>query len=134
MLIAGAVIVFLLVVKLVKTAVKWAIMIAIVAGLLVYGANYKDTLTNIKDAVVENAGAAIADTVKEKAAQAIRDEAKEAKFTSNPDGSFTIKSKTIQVDGIPGENTVKVTVAGQSFNMNVVDALQTYIDQAKQNK
>lgn len=131
--IAGAVIVLLLVVKLVKTAIKWAVILALVAGLLVYGANYKDKLASIKDAVVESATAAVADGIKEQAAEAIKNEAKEAKYTANPDGSFTIKSKTIQVDGKPGADTVKVTVAGQSFNMKVVDAVQTFIDAAKKN-
>lgn len=131
LLIAVVLIGFILVVKLVKTAVKWAIILVVLAGVLVYGANYKDTLTTIKDAVVENAGSAIAETLKEQAANALRKEAKEAEFTSNTDGSFTIKSKTIQVDGRPGEDKVKVTVAGQSFQMNVVDAVQTFIDTAQ---
>lgn len=133
-IIAGAVIVLLLVVKLVKTAVKWAVILAIVAGLAVYGASYKDKLTNIKDAVVESAAAMVTENVKEQAAGAIRNEAKEAKFTSNADGSFTIKTKTVQVDGKPGSDTVKVTIAGQSFDMKVVDAVQAFIDQAKQNQ
>lgn len=133
-IIAGAVIVLLLVVKLVKAAIKWAVILAIVAGLIVYGANYKDKLTSIKDAVVESATAMVADNIKDQAAGAIRDEAKDAKFTSNADGSFTIKTKTIQVDGKPGLDTVKVTVAGQTFTMKIVDAVQTFIDQAKQNQ
>jgi hypothetical protein len=134
MIIAGAVIVLLIVVKLVKTAIKWAVILAIVAGLIVYGANYKDKLTSIKDAVVENATNMVAESVKDQAANAIRDEAKDAKFTSHADGSYTIKSKTVQIDGKPGSDTVKVTLAGQSFNMKVVDAVQTFIDQAKKNQ
>lgn len=134
LLLAIVLVVFILVVKLVKTAVKWAIILVILAGVVVYGANYKDTLTNIKNAVVETAGSAIADTIKDQAANAIRDEAKEAKFTNNPDGSFTIKSKTIQVDGKPGGDTVKVTIAGQTFSMKAVDAVKTFIDTAKGNQ
>lgn len=132
LVIAGAVIVLLLVVKLVKTAIKWAVILAIVAGVLVYGANYKDTLTSIKDAVVETATSTVADSIKQQAADAIKNEAKEAKFTSNPDGSYTIKSKSVQVEGKPGSDTVKVTIAGQTFNMKA-DALQAFVEQAKKN-
>lgn len=134
LLIAIVVVVFILVVKLVKTAIKWAIILVILAGVVVYGANYKDTLTNIKDAVVENAGAAIADSIKDQAAKAIKNEAKDATYTANPDGTFTIKSKTIQVDGQAGSDTVKITIAGQSFNMKAVDAVQDFIDAAKKNQ
>jgi hypothetical protein len=134
LLIAVVVVAFILVVKLVKTAIKWAIILVILVALVVYGANYKDTLTSIKDAVMENAGAAITETIKDQAANAIRDEAKEAKFTSNADGSFTIKSKTVQIDGSTGSDTVKVTIAGQSFNMKAVDAVKTFIDTAKNNQ
>lgn len=134
MIIAIALIVLIVVVKLVKTAVKWAIILLIVAGIAVYGANYKDTLTSIKDAVVENAGTALTDAVKDQAANAIKNEAKDAKYTANPDGSFTIKSKTIQVDGKPGSDSVKVTIAGQSFTMKTVDAVETYLEAAQKNQ
>lgn len=133
MVILGAVVVLVLVVKLVKAAIKWAIILAIAAAVIVYGANYKDTLTSIKDAVVESAGSAIAETVKAKAAEAIQSEAKEAKFTQNDDGTFTIRTKTIQMDGTPGSDKVTVTVAGQSFEMSLVGAVESFINQAKQN-
>lgn len=132
-IIAGAVVVLLIIVKLVKTAVKWAIILAIAAGLLVYGSNYKDTLGSIKDAVVETASGTVADSLKREAAKAIQDEAKEAKYTANADGSFTIKSKSVQVTGKPGDQTVVVTVAGQTFHMKMVDAVSAFIEQAKKN-
>lgn len=125
---------FILVVKLVKTAIKWAVILVIVLAVAVYGVNYKDTLTTIKNAVVENAGPAITDALKDQAANAIKKEAKDATFTSNADGTFTIKTKTLQVDGKPGSDTVKVTIAGQSFNMKAVDAVQTFIETAQKNK
>jgi hypothetical protein len=134
MIIAIALVVLIVVVKLVKTAIKWAIILLIVAGIFVYGANYKDTLTSIKDAVVENAGGALSDAVKEQAANAIRNEAKDATYTANADGSFTVKSKTIQVDGKPGSDTVKVTIAGQSFNMKTVDAVNAYLEAARKSQ
>lgn len=133
LLIAVAAVAFILVVKLVKTAIKWAIVLVILLAVVVYGANYKDTLTTIKDAVIENAGTAITDTVKDQAAKAIRNEAKEAVYTDNGDGSFTIKSKTIQVEGRTDSDTVKITIAGQSFNMKLVDAVKMYVEAAQNN-
>lgn len=130
---AIAVIVLLVVVKLVKTVVKWVVILAIIAGVLVYGSNYKDTLSNIKDTVSQAAGSAVAREVQDQAAKAITNEAKEAKYTKNADGSYTIRTKTIQLDGKPGSTDVKVTVAGQSFNLKADAAVQAFIDQAKQN-
>ncbi|MDF2924013.1 MAG: hypothetical protein K0R57_2927 [Paenibacillaceae bacterium] len=133
LVIAVVVIAFVLIVKLVKTAIKWAVIVIILLAVVVYGANYKDTLTSIKEAVVESAGT-VADTFKEQAAKAIRDEAKDATYVSNPDGSFTVKGKTVQVDGKPGEDSVRVTIAGQTFTMKLVDAVETFIAEAKKNQ
>lgn len=133
-IVAIAVIVLFIVVKMVKTMVKWVIILVVVAGVLVYGSNYKETLTSIKDTVVDAATSTVAQKVKDQALNAIKSEAKEAEFTKNADGSFTIKSKTVKLEGRPDAADVKVTIAGQSFNMKVDKAVQAFIDQAQQNQ
>ncbi|WP_040952911.1 hypothetical protein [Gorillibacterium massiliense] len=46
-----AVIVLFLIVKLVKTAVKWILVVVIAAAVLYYGYQYKDELENAKNLV-----------------------------------------------------------------------------------
>jgi len=131
---AIALVVLLLIVKLVKTVVKWVIVIAIIAGVMVYGANYKDKLADVGASIMDSTGKAVAAEIKDKAMGALTAEAKEAKYTKNADGSFTIKSKTVQLDGKPGSSEVKVTVAGQSFNLNVEGTVKAFIEQAQKNQ
>ncbi|WP_135556119.1 hypothetical protein [Paenibacillus cymbidii] len=124
-----ALVVIVLVVKLVKTVVKWVIILVLLAALAIYGYNYKDKLAD----VVQDAVSTISVAAQDQLTKAIKDEVKEAKYVKNADGSYTVKSKTVQIDGKPGSNDVKLTIAGQSFTIKADEALQKFIDQAKQN-
>lgn len=129
-MVAVALLVVVLVIKLVKTVVKWAIVLAIIAGLLFYGANYKDKLADIKDTL----GTMVAAEVKDQALKALAGEAKEAKYKLNPDGSFTIQSKSLQVEGKPDTSEVKVTFMGQTFHLKMDEAVKAFVEQAKKNQ
>lgn len=126
---AIALVVIVLVVKLVKTVVKWIIILVLLAAVAIYGYNYKDQLADVVQGAVSTIGA----TAQDQLTKALKDEVKEAKYVKNADGSYTVKSKTVQIDGKPGSNDVKVTIAGQSFTIKADEALQKFIDQAKQN-
>ncbi|TVY08536.1 hypothetical protein [Paenibacillus cremeus] len=128
-IIAAALIVLFLVVKIVKTVIKWAIVLAVLAGLFFYGASYKDQLLEMGTTV----GAKVAADVKTQAMKAVTDEVKDAKYKLNPDGSFTITTKSLKVDGKPGASDVQVTFMNQTFNLKVDDVLKGFIDQAKKN-
>lgn len=125
-----ALIVLFLVVKLVKTVVKWVIVILIIAAIFVYGSQYNGKLTEIKDTV----GTAVANEVKDQALKVIAGEAKEAVYKKNSDGSFTVQSKSVQIEGKPGSNDVKVTFMGQTFHLKADEAVKKFIEQAKQNQ
>ncbi|CAG7647124.1 hypothetical protein ACFQI7_19795 [Paenibacillus allorhizosphaerae] len=128
-IILAALIVLFLVVKIVKTVIKWVIVLAIVAGLFFYGASYKDQLLELGTTV----GAKVAAEAKTQAMNAISAEVKEAKYTQNADGSFTITTKSVKVDGKPGAGEVQVTFMNQTFNVKVDEMVKTFIEQAKKN-
>ena len=128
-IILGALIVLFLVIKIVKTVIKWVIVLAIVAGLFFYGASYKDQLLELGTTV----GAKVAAEAKTQAMNAISQEVKEAKYSQNADGSFTIMTKSVKVEGKPGAAEVQVTFMNQTFTVKVDDMVKTFIEQAKKN-
>lgn len=126
-----ALVVLILVVKLVKTVVKWILALALIAAVIYYGVQYTDDLKNLN--ALEAIGSTVAASAKEQAMKAVANEAKDAKYVKNSDGSYTVTSKNIRVDGTPGVNEVKVTFLGQTFTVKADEIVQKYIDQAKQN-
>ncbi|WP_248927862.1 hypothetical protein [Paenibacillus hamazuiensis] len=127
--VAAVIIVFFIVAKIVKTVVKWVIIAALLAGLWFYGASYKDKLMELGSTAVSSA----VNQAKEQALGAIASEAKDAQYKVNPDGTFTISTKSLKVEGKPGTSEVKVTFMNQSFTMNADAAVNALIEQAKKN-
>lgn len=128
-LIVAAIILLFIIIGIVKTVVKWILILVIVGGLVLYGANYKDKLQDIGASVISQVG----DEVKDKAVSSLTSEAKDAKFKANPDGSFEITTKSLKVEGKSGSDDVKITFMGKSFNMNANAAVKALIEQAKKN-
>lgn len=122
--------VILIVLKVVKTVVKWVLMIAVIAGVIYYGIQYTDKLDDITAGLTDT----VVSTVKEQALKAIAGEATEAEYRANSDGTFTVETKSIRIDGKPGSSEVKVTFMGQSFSLKLDETVQKFIDQAKQNQ
>ncbi|WP_029192225.1 hypothetical protein [Paenibacillus harenae] len=132
-----ALVVLFLIVRIVKTVVKWAIVAAIVLGIVVYSGysmeDLKEIGTKVKDTMQQEA-AKVADSVKEEAVNAMVGEAKEATFTDNEDGTFTIKTKHLELTGEPGVNEVSVKYRGAPLGKWELDStIQSFIDQAKRN-
>jgi uncharacterized membrane protein YkgB len=125
-----AIVLLFVVIGLVKTVMKWILVLAILAGIVVYGYQYKDKFGDVKTSITDQ----VVSTAKDQAMKAAMNEAKEAKYTQNADGTYTIKSKSVQIDGKPGSNDAKVTFMGQSFNIKIDETVQRFVDQAKQNK
>ncbi|WP_138754736.1 hypothetical protein [Paenibacillus sinopodophylli] len=121
-----ALIVLLIIVRIVKTVIRWAIAAVIIIGIIVYSGYSMDDLKEI--------GTKVADTVKQEAVSAMAGEAKDATFVTNADGTFTVKTKNVELTGVPGENEVAVSFRGTELGKWKLDsAIQTLIDQAKQN-
>lgn len=127
--VALAVVVLFVVVRIVKTVVKWFIIVAVVAALWFYGASYKDKLMEIGTTAVNSA----VNEVKDQAVKAIAEEAKQAQYKMNPDGTFTVMTKSVKVEGKPGSSEVKITFMNQTFTMNADGAINALIEQAQKN-
>jgi hypothetical protein len=128
-LIVAAIVALFIIVGIVKTVVKWIIVIVIIGALVLYGANYKDKLQSIGTSVASQVSTEIVDGV----TKAISAEAKEAQFKSNPDGSFLITTKSLKIEGKAGSSEVQVTFLGKTFTMDAEGAIKTFIEQAKKN-
>lgn len=127
--IVGALVVLLIVIAVVKTVVKWVIVLALLAGLFFYGASYKDQLLELGSTV----GAKVAEEAKAQAMKVITEEAKDAKYKQNPDGSYTVTTKSVKLNGKLGENSVQVTFMNQTFTLKLDDLTKSLIEQAKNN-
>ncbi|WP_010271259.1 hypothetical protein [Paenibacillus senegalensis] len=121
----GLVVLFLAI-KLIRTVVKWVIVLALIAVIVIYAANYTEELGAWASTIQDNVTA----EVKEQAVQAMRQETEEAKYKANSDGSFTITTKNLLVEVPPGSLNAEVTYLGQSFTIPIDSMVQGFIDQA----
>ncbi|MBB3108444.1 hypothetical protein FHS18_000472 [Paenibacillus phyllosphaerae] len=121
-----ALVVLWLVIRIVKTVVKWLIVGVIVIGIIVYSGY---TLEDVK-----GIGTKVAQEAKEQAIAAMVGEAKDATFTNNGDGTFTVKTKNVELHGTPGDNKVEVMFRGTKIGTwEIDDTIQALITQAKNN-
>lgn len=119
------------VVNLVKTVLKWAIVIVIVVGLIIYSGVTMDEIGNAVNKVTDGT----VNTLKNEAQEVMLKEAKEAKYTSNGDGTFTITTPNVEVNGAAGEDKVDVTFRGVSLGKwSVTDAMKTFIEEARKHQ
>lgn len=130
LVIAVALIVLFIVVNLVKTVIKWALVILIIGGLLIYSGISLDKIgevvTTVKNETV--------DTVKTEAMNMMMKEAKEAKYTSNGDGTYTVKSPNLELKGKSGSKEVEVTFRGMPVGKwDLNETIKDFIGQAKKN-
>ncbi|GGF60682.1 hypothetical protein GCM10010912_02330 [Paenibacillus albidus] len=116
------------VVNLVKTVIKWAIVIVIVVGLFIYSGVTMDQIGNAVNKVADGT----LSTLKAEAQEVMLNEAKEAKYTSGEDGTFTITTPNIEMKGKAGEDKVEVTFRGVSLGKwSITDTTKTFIEEAK---
>ena len=130
LVIVVALVILFLVLNFVKTLVKWALVLVIAAFIIIYSGI---TLKDIGDAGTTGKEQAVSISQSE-AMNMMKNEAKEAKFTKNADGSFTIKTPNLEVNGTPGSDKVKVMFRGVSLGeWSVNSTLESFIQEAKQN-
>lgn len=135
MLLVALVILFI-VVRIVKTVVKWAIVAVIVLVIIVYsGYNLQDLkagMEGLKE-VGSQFSDSLTDSVKQEALNLMKKEADEAVYTSNPDGSYSVKTKNIELSGKPGENEVAVSLRGIPIGKwKIDDTIKELIASSKQ--
>lgn len=130
LVIAIALVVLFIVLNVVRTVIKWALVVLIVGGLLIYSGismdKIQEVVTTVKDETV--------DTLKTEALNMMMKEAKEAKYTSNGDGTYSIKTSNLELTGSAGAEKVEVHFRGVSlgkWEMN--ETIRTFIDNAQNN-
>ena len=98
-------------------------------GLLVYSGISLDKIGEVVTTVKEET----VDTIK-KALNMMMKEAKEAQYTSNGDGTYSIKAPNLELKGSAGSKEVEVTFRGVSVGKwDINDTIQSFIDDAKSN-
>ncbi|MWC29539.1 hypothetical protein [Paenibacillus sp. MMS18-CY102] len=121
-----ALVALFIVIGIVRTIVKWALVAAIVVGVIAYSGY---TLEDVK-----SIGTKVTDSVKQEAIQAMAGEANAATYTSNGDGTFTVKTNNLELTGKPNANEVEVKFRGAKIGTwKIDDAIRTLIDTAKSN-
>ncbi|HEY2492854.1 MAG TPA: hypothetical protein VGI33_08085 [Paenibacillus sp.] len=123
-----ALVVLFVVLNVVKTMVKWALVIIIVVGLLVYSGVSLDQISNSVASVTD----ATVDTVKKEAMNAMIKEAQDAIYTTSSDGTFAVTTPNLLLEGQAGKDKVKVTFRGVNLGeWQVTDTIKTFITDAK---
>ncbi|MFB9273487.1 hypothetical protein [Cohnella cellulosilytica] len=105
--IAVAILAILLVLKLVKTVLKWVLVAAIVIGIVTYSGI---TIDDIKEV-----GSKVSEEAKDQAIKAMAGEASAAVYTANADGSYTITTENLELAGVPNSGEVGVKFRGISL-------------------
>ncbi|MEK3882887.1 hypothetical protein [Paenibacillus sp. PL2-23] len=114
-----------LIVRIVKTVVKWAIVAAVVIGLILYSGY---TLDDVKEI-----GAKVMDGAKQEAIQLLAN-SKDAEYKMNDDGTYTVKSESVELKGQAGASEVQVSLYGAPYiTLELDGVIQAFIEQAKQN-
>lgn len=116
------------VVNLVKTVLKWALAIAIIAGLFVYSGVTIDQIGNTVNQVKDET----LGTLKAEAQDIMLKEAQEAEYAVDAGGAYTIKTPNLEVKGQAGEDKASVTFRGVSLGQwSVNGTLKTFIEEAR---
>ncbi|SRR5690554_3854314 len=120
-----AAVVLLVVIKIVKALVKWVIVAVIVIGLFLYGMNY-ESFREAVDSVAEYSLSA--------AFEAMAGEAENAKYTVHEDGTYTVESQSIRLEGSVDSDKVTVYFHGIKVSeITATSAIEAYIEAARNN-
>lgn len=124
-------IVLLAIVSFMKTMMKWALIVVIIVAVAVYSGITLDdvshVVTTVKDETVQK--------LKDQAVNAMLDEMKKVSFKTNEDGTYTLKSPSLEVNGTPNSDKVNVLFNGVSLGeWSMTDTIRQFVKEAKQNK
>jgi len=114
-IVAIAIVAIFVIMKVVKTVLKWLLVAAIIIGIITYGGY---SVKDIKDRVSVEIGAIgekVSVEVKNQVIKSMAGEANEATYVDNKDGSYTVKSTNIELSGVPNSGEVTVKFRGQSL-------------------
>lgn len=129
--VAAVLLAIIVVVKVVKTVVKWVLVAAIVIGFAVYGGYNIEDLKEVGSKVSE-VGSKVTDELKDQAIKTMAGEASEAKYVDNADGSYTITTSNLELDGVPNSGKVSVKLRGVSLGTwDMEGQVREFVSQAR---
>jgi hypothetical protein len=102
--VAIAIVAIFVVMRLMKTVLKWVLVAAIIIGIVTYGGYSIDDLSAMGTKVTEEA--------KDQAIKTMAGEASDAKYVNNADGSYSITTKNLELNGVPNSGEVTVKLKG----------------------
>ncbi|WEK53436.1 MAG: hypothetical protein P0Y55_12690 [Candidatus Cohnella colombiensis] len=102
-----ALVLIFIIMKLVKTVLKWVLVIAVVVGFFAYGGY------SIKD--LENIGTKVTSEMKDQAIKSMAGEAKEATYEDLADGAYVIKTTNLELTGVKNSGEITVKLRGISL-------------------
>lgn len=126
-LILAAVVALFLIVSVMKTILKWALVAVVIGVVVLYGMNYQEELVAMGDTVLAEA--------KEQAFEAIARQALDAEYEAHADGTYAVFTESVRVEGREGSNEVTVYWKGVKIGTFQADAaIQAFLEQAKENQ
>ncbi|WP_276354035.1 hypothetical protein [Cohnella caldifontis] len=120
----AAVVVIFIVMKVVKTVLKWVLAAAILFGVVAYGGYSIDDLSAL--------GSKVEAGTKDAILKAAVNEASKAEYTVQPDGSYVIRTPNLELKGEKGSGKVKISFQGiPAGTWDVEGPIRTLIEQAE---
>jgi hypothetical protein len=116
--------------KVVQAALKWGLVLAVLAAVVFYGVNYREHVVNFG----KNVGSTVAAEIKDDAMRALRSEFKDAHYEGKSDGSFVVSSRSVKLAGKTGTREAKVTFKNHTFDIKMDDALNALVEQVKERR
>lgn len=134
-------VIIMAVLKIMKTMVKWGIILVIAIGIIVYSGYSLDDVKTLSASLVTSGldelkeiGSKVADSAKEDALNAMIGEAASATYSSEKDGTFTVKTESITLTGKSGSEEVSISVKGApAFKVKSSEVVQNFIKKAEAN-
>ena len=123
-----AVILILIIMKVIKSVIKWLIILGLAAAVIIYGTQY--TPDEIKDNIME-VGSKIVEFTKENAVKALLSDSSPVTYESAEGGRFVITAGSFTLEGLEGSSEATLSYLGQSITVELNDELKQYIENAK---
>ncbi|KIL36128.1 hypothetical protein SD71_09115 [Cohnella kolymensis] len=134
LIVAVAIVAIFVIMNLVKTVLKWVLVIAIIIGIVAYAGYSIDDIQALGTKVSEVSDAA-AQEAKDQAIKAMAGEASQAVYVNNPDGSYSITTTNLALTGIPNSGEVTVKFRGISLGTwDMEGAVRDFVLQARASK
>lgn len=112
--ILAAIVVVFLALKLIKAILKWILIVALAGGLVYWGVHYR-----AGERPGGGTDAAAVAAVKDGALDALRRELHDAEFERHRDGSFTVRTKSVELVAKPGAKKAQVRFMGRTFTVDL---------------